>query len=164
MICHNRLMCGRYRLSRRKQIIEEYFETAPWDDDWNPRYNIATTQPVPVIRKHPKEPVLQLSYMKWGLLPYWSKDPSIAASTINAKIGNCRHETCVSRSSEVPKVPYSRRWLLRVEENWIGEAALLLRSERRRAIRVCRIVGRLEELGGAVDTNVYDFDDDAKCR
>jgi hypothetical protein len=33
----------RYRLSRRKQLIEEYFETAPWDDDWNPRYNIAPT-------------------------------------------------------------------------------------------------------------------------
>ena len=39
-------MCGRYRLSRRKQIIEEHFDTAPWDDDWSPRYNIAPTQPV----------------------------------------------------------------------------------------------------------------------
>ena len=27
-------MCGRYRLSRRKQVIEEYFGSAPWDDDW----------------------------------------------------------------------------------------------------------------------------------
>jgi hypothetical protein len=36
-------MCGRYRLSRRKQIIEEYFDTADWQDDWNPRYNIAPT-------------------------------------------------------------------------------------------------------------------------
>jgi putative SOS response-associated peptidase YedK len=34
-------MCGRYRLSRRKQIIEEYFDTTSWDEDWNPRYNIA---------------------------------------------------------------------------------------------------------------------------
>jgi hypothetical protein len=45
-----------YRLSRRKQIIEEHFGRAPWDDDWNPRYNIAPTQPVPVIRQHPKSP------------------------------------------------------------------------------------------------------------
>jgi putative SOS response-associated peptidase YedK len=78
-------MCGRYRLSRRKQIIEEYFESAPWDDDWNPRYNIAPTQPVPVIRQQPKEPVRQLSLMKWGLIPSWAKDPSIATGTINAK-------------------------------------------------------------------------------
>ena len=78
-------MCGRYRLSRRKQIIEEYFETAPWDDDWDPRYNIAPTQRVPVIRQHPKEPVRQISLMKWGLIPHWAKNPSEAANTINAR-------------------------------------------------------------------------------
>jgi len=78
-------MCGRYRLSRRKQLVEEYFDTAPLDDDWNPRYNIAPTQPVPVIRQHPKEPVRQLSMMKWGLVPSWAKDTSGAARMINAR-------------------------------------------------------------------------------
>jgi len=78
-------MCGRYRLSRRKQIIEEYFESAPWDDDWNPRYNIAPTQPVAVIRQHPKEPVRQISTMRWGLIPHWAKDASAAARAINAR-------------------------------------------------------------------------------
>ena len=78
-------MCGRYRLSRRKQIIEEHFDTADWQDDWSPRYNIAPTQPVPVIRQHPKEPVQQVSLMKWGLVPNWARDGSIAGSTINAR-------------------------------------------------------------------------------
>ena len=78
-------MCGRYRLSRRKQIIEEYFGSAPWDDDWSPRYNIAPTQQVPVIRQHPKEPIRQVSLMRWGLIPHWTKDLSVATSTINAK-------------------------------------------------------------------------------
>jgi putative SOS response-associated peptidase YedK len=78
-------MCGRYRLSRRKQVVEEYFDTAPWDEEWSPRYNIAPTQPVPVIRQHPKEPVRQLSLMKWGLLPSWAKDASGAAGMINAR-------------------------------------------------------------------------------
>ena len=78
-------MCGRYRLSRRKQIIEEHFDTAQCDDDWSPRYNIAPTQPVPVIRQNPKEPVRELSLMRWGLIPHWSRDASIASSTINAK-------------------------------------------------------------------------------
>jgi putative SOS response-associated peptidase YedK len=78
-------MCGRYRLSRRKQIIEEHFDTAEWHDDWSPRYNIAPTQPVPVIRQHPKEPVRQISLMTWGLIPNWARDRSIASSTINAK-------------------------------------------------------------------------------
>ena len=78
-------MCGRYRLSRRKQVIEEHFDSAPWDDDWNPRYNIAPSQQVPVIRQHPAEPVRQISLMKWGLIPHWAKDASIATNTINAK-------------------------------------------------------------------------------
>jgi putative SOS response-associated peptidase YedK len=78
-------MCGRYRLSRRKQILEEHFDTAPWDDDWIPRYNIAPTQQIPVVRQHPKEAIRQISLMKWGLIPNWAKDPSIATGTINAK-------------------------------------------------------------------------------
>jgi len=72
-------------LSRRKQIIEEYFETADWQDEWSPRYNIAPTQPIPVIRQSPKEPVRQLSLMKWSLIPNWAKDAAVATGTINAK-------------------------------------------------------------------------------
>jgi hypothetical protein len=30
-------MCGRYRLSRRKQLVEEYFDTASDEEDWSPR-------------------------------------------------------------------------------------------------------------------------------
>ncbi len=77
-------MCGRYRLSRRKQLVEEYFD-ASGDDDWIPRYNIAPTQPVPVIRQHPKEPRRVLSLMRWGLVPSWSKDMSGSAGMINAR-------------------------------------------------------------------------------
>lgn len=65
--------------------MEEYFGSAPWDDDWEPRFNIAPTQPVPVIRQHTKEPIRQISTMRWGLIPHWSKDDSSAASTINAR-------------------------------------------------------------------------------
>jgi len=78
-------MCGRYRLSQRKQLVEEYFDSTPWEDDWTPRYNIAPTQLVPVIRQHPKEPVRQLSLMRWGLIPNWARNALIASSTINAK-------------------------------------------------------------------------------
>jgi putative SOS response-associated peptidase YedK len=43
------------------------------------------TQPVPVIRQNPKQPIRQLSLMCWGLIPHWAKDPSVVASTINAR-------------------------------------------------------------------------------
>jgi len=58
-------MCGRYRLSRRKQISEEHLDTADGQDDWSLRDNIAPTQPVPVIRQHPKEPIRQILSLPW---------------------------------------------------------------------------------------------------
>jgi putative SOS response-associated peptidase YedK len=38
-----------------------------------------------VIRQNPKEPIRELSLMKWGLIPHWSKDGSGAAGMINAR-------------------------------------------------------------------------------
>jgi putative SOS response-associated peptidase YedK len=78
-------MCGRYRLSRRKQIVEKYFDSVSGEEDWSPLYNIAPTQLVPVIRQNPNEPIRELSLICWGLIPSWAKDPSLAASMINAR-------------------------------------------------------------------------------
>ncbi len=78
-------MCGRYRLSRRKQIIAGHFDTTDWEDDWSPRYNIAPTQQIPVVRQHPREPIRQIATMRWGLIPSWAKDTSGAARMINAR-------------------------------------------------------------------------------
>ncbi len=79
-------MCGRYRLSRKKQILEEHFDSpADHDTDWSPRYNVAPTQPVPVVRQDSKQPVQTLSLLRWGLIPSWSKDSSGAARLINAR-------------------------------------------------------------------------------
>jgi putative SOS response-associated peptidase YedK len=72
-------MCGRYRLSRRKQLVDEYFD-AHGDDDWTPRYNIAPTQPVAIIRQHPKEPRRVFS-----LIPNWAKHMPGSAGLINAR-------------------------------------------------------------------------------
>jgi putative SOS response-associated peptidase YedK len=42
-------------------------------------------QPVPVIRQNPKEPVRELSLVRWGLIPSWATDPSVAAQMLNAR-------------------------------------------------------------------------------
>jgi putative SOS response-associated peptidase YedK len=47
-------------------MIEEYFGSVSDEDDWNPRYNIAPTQSVPVIRQNPKELRRELSLIRWG--------------------------------------------------------------------------------------------------
>ena len=77
-------MCGRYRLSRRKQLIEEYFETEN-EVDWEPRYNIAPSQPVGIIREDPSMPERRFSLARWGLIPSWATDASIGFKTINAR-------------------------------------------------------------------------------
>ena len=59
-----------------------------------PSYNIAPSQPVPVIRIDPKENRRVVDLFQWGLVPSWAKDPSIGARMINA-----RSETIVEKPS-----------------------------------------------------------------
>lgn len=87
-------MCGRYRLSRRKEVLAEHFGADFADLDWQPRYNIAPTQPVPVIRRDDRGPTLHASLMRWGLIPSWATDATIGARMINA-----RSETAASKPS-----------------------------------------------------------------
>jgi putative SOS response-associated peptidase YedK len=83
-------MCGRYRLSRRKQLIQEYFDTTD-EVDWEPRYNVAPSQSVGIIRQDRTKPERRFSLARWGLIPYWAKDPSLAS--IGYKLINARSET-----------------------------------------------------------------------
>jgi hypothetical protein len=136
-ICHNLLMCGRYRLSRRKQIIEEYFGTVSGEDDWNPRYNIAPTQPVPVIRQNPKEPRRELSLVRWGLIPSWAKDMSGAAMMINA-----RSETAATKPAF--RDPFtSRRCLVPADGfyEWVRHEVACVIVRRAPLDRTCHPIG-----------------------
>ena len=83
-------MCGRYRLSRRKQAVAEYFESASEEEEWSPRYNIAPTQPVVTVRQTGASRIL--SMMRWGLVPSWASDISIGSRLING-----RSETVLER-------------------------------------------------------------------
>jgi putative SOS response-associated peptidase YedK len=95
-------MYGRYRLSRKKQLVEEYFDSTSGEQKWNPRYN-APIQPVPIIRQNPREPVREFSLIRWGLIPSWARDPSVAARMINA-----RSETAVTKPSFRDSLRYRR--------------------------------------------------------
>jgi putative SOS response-associated peptidase YedK len=77
-------MCGRYRLSRQKLAIEEYFAAEPIDLEWEPRYNIAPSQSVPTIRRQSEDATLRLSLMRWGLIPSWSQGLSPRVGMIAA--------------------------------------------------------------------------------
>lgn len=74
-------MCGRFTLTQSAETIAEIFDLSEVPQ-FVPGYNIAPTQPVPVIRA--KE-TRQFDYLYWGLIPSWSKDPSIGTRLINAR-------------------------------------------------------------------------------
>lgn len=75
-------MCGRFTLTADINTIQEAF---PWVDipaGMAPRYNIAPTQPVAVVVNDGRN---RLDHYVWGLIPSWSKDPSIGSRLINAR-------------------------------------------------------------------------------
>jgi putative SOS response-associated peptidase YedK len=92
-------MCGRYRLSRRAEILAAY--DAEYEGvDWDARYNIAPTQSVPVIRQDVKQPTRRASLMRWGLVPYWAKDPTIGVRMINARAETAAEKPAFKESLE----------------------------------------------------------------
>jgi len=76
-------MCGRYRLSAKERYIRDHFSLDE-DPSWAPRYNIAPTQQVPIVRQNRNEPKRTFSLVRWGLIPSWAKDRTIGFKTINA--------------------------------------------------------------------------------
>ncbi len=84
-------MCGRFTLRATPAQLVEFFKLLR-EPDWSPRYNIAPTQPVAVIRQTTQG--RELSRMNWGLIPAWSRDPKLGGRLINA-----RAETVASKPS-----------------------------------------------------------------
>jgi putative SOS response-associated peptidase YedK len=75
-------MCGRFTLRTPARDLVEIFELLR-EPELFPRYNIAPTQNVAVIRQDGKS--RELSLMRWGLVPTWSKDPKAGPPLINAR-------------------------------------------------------------------------------
>jgi putative SOS response-associated peptidase YedK len=77
-------MCGRFALIITPAELEKIFGLR-LDEEFNPRYNIAPSQTVPVITYQEKDKKKKISSMKWGLVPSWAKDYSIGDRMINAR-------------------------------------------------------------------------------
>ncbi len=74
-------MCGRYTLIPNDKFYDR-FEVENRLYQLQSRYNIAPGQTLPVITRNSPN---QVQLMRWGLIPFWAKDPKIAYRTINAK-------------------------------------------------------------------------------
>jgi putative SOS response-associated peptidase YedK len=76
-------MCGRYRLTAKERYLRDHFGLEG-DLSWAPRWNMAPTQKVPIVRQDRSEPKRTFSSVRWGLIPAWAKEASIGFKTINA--------------------------------------------------------------------------------
>jgi len=76
-------MCGRYELHTHPAAIALAFGL-PEPPSTPPRYNIAPTQQVPVVRQR-SDGTRECVEMRWGLVPRWAKDPSVGVKMINAR-------------------------------------------------------------------------------
>src|SRR5437867_4454934 len=77
-------MCGRYTLKTQVERLSEKFQF-PEIIPLKPRYNIAPSQSVAVVRLLPDDTDRTLAMLRWGLLPAWVKDPAKVQQPINAK-------------------------------------------------------------------------------
>jgi putative SOS response-associated peptidase YedK len=94
-------MCGRFTLDIPPELLAEIFGLAD-TPAVTPRYNIAPTQQVPVIRRY-GDGQNRLDYLHWGLIPSWAQDKSIGSRLINA-----RSETVTEKPSFRQAIRYRR--------------------------------------------------------
>jgi putative SOS response-associated peptidase YedK len=77
-------MCGRFALHTSADKLAELFQL-PEEPVLVPRYNIAPTQPVGIVRMDAQRTSREWALAQWGLTPSWAKDPSLGARMINAR-------------------------------------------------------------------------------
>lgn len=75
-------MCGRYAVTLPPEAMREAFAYGE-QPNFPPRYNIAPTQPVPVVRLD--EGRRHFILMRWGFIPGWVKDPKAFPLVINIR-------------------------------------------------------------------------------
>jgi len=77
-------MCSRFTIISHPEAIRDYFHYKN-NEDFPPRYNIAPTQPVPIIHEA-ENGQREITLVRWGLIPSWVKDPGAFATLINARV------------------------------------------------------------------------------
>lgn len=92
-------MCGRFTLSYKAEELQLSLGITGMPEEWQPRYNIAPTQPVVAILDGN---VKKSEFLYWGLVPSWAKEIAIGSRMINA-----RSETIMEKPSY--KTAFQRR-------------------------------------------------------
>lgn len=88
-------MCGRFTLTTSSDVLASEFKVQKTEASrLVARFNIAPSQPVALVLADAQPGSRKLDHAIWGLIPTWSKDPTIGARLINA-----RSETVLEKPS-----------------------------------------------------------------
>jgi len=79
-------MCGRYAITSPPEAVRAFFGFAE-TPNFPPRFNIAPTQPIPVVFAEPRSAGRRRHFllMRWGFLPGFAKDPQTFPLLVNAR-------------------------------------------------------------------------------
>jgi putative SOS response-associated peptidase YedK len=75
-------MCGRFTLTLDPGELQTLLDLGPFVHVVEPRYNIAPSQPVPIVKDATAR---SIELYRWGLVPFWADDPKIGNRLINAR-------------------------------------------------------------------------------
>jgi putative SOS response-associated peptidase YedK len=78
-------MCGRFVQASPFHVIAETFSIQEGAAELHPRYNVSPGQDVLAVIRPAGDRANRLAWFRWGLVPSWSKDPSIGNRMINAR-------------------------------------------------------------------------------
>ncbi|UCH75841.1 MAG: SOS response-associated peptidase [Rhodospirillales bacterium] len=83
---HDRRMCGRFSLTLPVDAMGRLFGFEPDTTvELAPRYNIAPSQLIAVVRRRGETSTRELSLLRWGFIPSWARDPASLRQPINAR-------------------------------------------------------------------------------
>ena len=88
-------MCGRYSITSPVEALARLFRFAGPLPNLPPRYNVAPTQQVPIVRRAPANGERELAQVRRGLMSFWAKVAKIGAIMISARAqGTAGKQAC----------------------------------------------------------------------
>ena len=95
-------MCGRYENLIAREAYRALFHAARLpESNFPPRYNIAPTDQIPIVRIDPRDQARELVMARWGLIPFWMTEKP----KVHALVPFCGLKTAPTTAGRCVKLP-----------------------------------------------------------
>lgn len=158
-------MCGRVRLSSEVEKLIEVFAIPSSHPAPNiaASWNVAPTDPLPVVRYNGKASKCSLDVLRWGLVPFWAKEIKVGFANINGKAKGIDTRPAFREAFQ------RRRCLVPVDNfyEWAktttGKQPYAIALIDRGIMALCGLMGELALAGRRTGAQLCDRHDGAEC-